>query len=128
MSTQEFCGGVDHDVCAVLDRADQIRCPEGAVHHQGEPVPVGDGCDLIQIWNVAVGVAQSLDVDGPGVVPDSALQLRQIMDVHEGGLDPVLGQGVGEQVVRAPVDGLLGHDVSAAGSQSLDGVGDGGGA
>ena len=50
------------------------------------------------------------------------------MGIDEGGLDPILGQGVGHQVEAAAVDGLLGHDVATVRGQRLDGVGDGCGA
>ncbi len=47
------------------------------------------------------------------------------MGIDEGGRDPVLGQGVGQKVEAAAVDGLLGHDVAAVGRERLDRVGDG---
>ena len=50
------------------------------------------------------------------------------MGVDEGGGGAVLGQGVGQQVIAAAVDGLLGHNVVARLSQGLNGVGDGGSA
>ena len=50
------------------------------------------------------------------------------MDVHKGSLNTVLGQGVGQQVIAAAVDGLLGHDMLSRLSQGLDDVSDGRGA
>ena len=86
---------------------------------------MSDGCDGINIRNITVGVAQSLEVDSLGVGLDSVLDLFQIVSVHKGGGDAELGQGVLQQVVAAAVDGLLSYDVVAGLSQCLDGVGDG---
>ena len=47
------------------------------------------------------------------------------MGVHKGSRYAELGQGVGQQIVTAAVDGLLGHDVVSGLSQGLNGVGDG---
>ena len=127
VAADELGGGVDHDVCAVLDGPDQIGGAEGVVDDQGQAVLVGDGGDGVDVGDVAVGVAQGLQVDCLGVVLDGALHLGQVVGVHKGGGDAVLGQGVGQQVVGAAVDGLLGHDVLAVPGQGLNGVGDGGG-
>ena len=88
-------------------------------------MPVGDGRDGVDIGNIGIGVAQSLQIDGLGVGPDGVLHLCQIVGIHKGGGHAELGQGMGEQVVAAAVDGLLGHDVVPRLGQSLDGVGDG---
>ena len=47
------------------------------------------------------------------------------MGVDKGSSHAELGQGVGQQVEAAAVDGLLGHDVVARLGQGLDGVGNG---
>ena len=128
VAPQKLGGGVDHHVGPVLDGADEVGGAEGVVHHQGDAVAVGDGGDGVQIGEVAVGVAQGLQVDRLGVGADGPLHLRQVVGVHKGGGDPEGGQGVGQQVIGAAVDGLLGHDVVPRLGQGLDGIGDGGGA
>ena len=127
MAADELGGGVDHDVCAVLDGTDQVRGAEGVINDQRQAVLVGDGCNGVDVGDVAVGVAQGLQIDGLGVGLDGVLHLGQVVGVHEGGGDAELGQGVLQQVVAAAVDGLLGHDVVTGLCQCLDGVGDGGG-
>ena len=119
---------MDHHVGPVFDGPDEVGGAEGVVHHQGDAVAVGDGGNGVQIREVAVGVAQSLQVDRLGVGADGPLHLRQVVGVHKGGGDPEGGQGVGQQVIGAAVDGLLGHDVVPRLGQGLDGIGDGGGA
>ena len=112
------------DVRAVLNGPDEVGGAEGVVDHQGQAAAVGDGGNGVNVRDVAVGVAQGLDKDGLGVLPDGPLQLRQVVGVHKGGLHAVGGEGVGQQVVAAAVDGLLRHDVVPALGQGLDGVGD----
>ena len=127
VATDELGGGVDDDVCAVLQGPDQVGGAEGVVDDQGQAVLVGDGGDGVNVGDVAVGVAQGLQVDGLGVVLDGVLHLGQVVGVHEGRGDAVLGQGVGQQVIGAAVDRLLGNNMLAGASQGLNGVGDGGG-
>ena len=35
MAADELGGGVNNDVCAVLQRADQVRGAEGVIHNNG---------------------------------------------------------------------------------------------
>ena len=100
---------------------------EGIIDDQRQAVLVRDGCNGIDIGDIAVGVAQSFQIDGLGVGLDGILHLSQIVCVHKGGGDAELGQGVLQQVVAAAVDGLLSHDVVTGLCQCFDGVGDGSG-
>ena len=83
---------------------------------------LGQGID---VGDVTVGVAQGLNVDGAGLGTDGALHFLQIVDVHEIGGNAEAGQGVGEQVVAAAVDGLLGDKVAAVLTQRFQHVGNG---
>ena len=105
--------------------ADEIGRAEGVVDDQGQTVPVGDGGDGVNVRDVAVGIAQRLQVNCLGVWPDCFLHLGQVVGVHKGGGDPELGQGVGQKVIAAAVNGLLGYDMLPRLGQSLDGVSDG---
>ena len=128
VAADELGCGVDHDVRAMLDGPDQVGGAEGVVHHHGQAVLVGDGGDGVNVGDVAVGVAQGLQIDGLGVGPDGVFHLRQVVGIHKGGAHAKLGQSVGQKVVGAAVDGLLGDDVVPLLGQSLDGIGDSGGA
>lgn len=81
----------------------------------------GDGID---VGDIRVGVAKGLEIDERSLRTDRRLDLGQIVDIHERGLDPKIGEGVGQQVVCAAVDGLLGNHVSPGASKRLDGEGD----
>ena len=104
MAADELGGRVDHDVCAVLDGADQVRGAEGVVDDQRQAVLVGNGGNGINVGDIAVGVAQGLQIDGLGVGLDGVLHLGQIVSVDKGGGHAELGQGVLQQVVAAAVD------------------------
>ena len=124
MSADEFGGGMDHDVRPVLDGPDKIGCAEGVVNDQRQAVGVGDLGNGINVRDVGVGVAQSLQIDCLGVGPDGSGDSLQVVGVHKSGLHSKLGQGVGQQVVTAAIDGLLGHNVIPRLGQRLDGIGD----
>ena len=108
----------------MLDGTDQVGRAEGVVDHQGQAVLVGDGRDGVDIRNIAVGIAQGFQIDGPGVFLNGAFHLAQVMGIHKGGGDAILGQGVAQQVEAAAIDGFLRHDMPAIGSQGFNGVGD----
>ena len=63
VAADELGSGVDDDVSAMLDGTDQIRGAEGVINDQRQAMLVSDGCDSINIRNITVGVAQSLEVD-----------------------------------------------------------------
>ena len=127
VAADELGGGMDDDICAVLNGTDQVRGAEGVIDDQRQAVLVRDGCNGIDIGDIAVGVAQSFQIDGLGVGLDGILHLSQIVCIDKGSGDTELGQGVLQQVVAAAVDGLLSHDVVTSLCQCFDGVGDGSG-
>ena len=86
---------------------------------------MGDGRNGVNVGDVAVGVAQGLQIDSLGVGLDGVLHPGKVVGVDKGGGDAEGRQGVGQQVEAAAVDGLLGHDVVPCLGQSLNGVGDG---
>ena len=98
MAADKLGGRVDHHIRPVLDGADQVRGAEGVVDHQRQPMSVGQGRDGIQVWDVAVGIAQGLQVDGFGVFLNGLLHLIQVMDIHKGGGNAVLGQCMGQRL------------------------------
>ena len=65
-------------------------------------VLVRDGGNDVDVGDIAVGVAQGLQIDSLGVGLDGILHLSQVMSVDEGGGNAELGQGVLQQVVAAP--------------------------
>ena len=125
VAAEELGCGVDDDVRTVLDGADEVGRAEGVVHHQRNAVLVRQLGQGVDVGDVTVGVAQRLNVDGAGLGADGALHFLQIVDVHEIGGNAEAGQGVGEQVVAAAVNGLLGDKVAAVLTQRFQHVGNG---
>ena len=75
VAAQELGGRVDHDIGAMRNGTDEIGRAEGVVDDQGQTVPVGDGGDGVNVRDVAVGIAQRLQVNCLGVWPDCFLHL-----------------------------------------------------
>ena len=123
MSADKLGGGVDHDVCPVLNGPDQIGGAEGVVDDQGQAMAVSNVCDGINVRDVAVGVAQSFQIDGFGVGLDGGGEFLQAVSIHKGGGYTELRQSVSQQIIAAAVDGFLGHDMIPRLGQSLNGVG-----
>ena len=66
---------------------------EGVVDHErAEPCLCAIFGDSVDIGDVGVGVAESLDVNGLGIVLDGAFQFFQIVCINEGGLNAELRQ------------------------------------
>ena len=55
VTADKLRGGMDDDIRAVLDGADEIRRAEGIVDHQRQTVAVRNLCNRIDIRNIAVG-------------------------------------------------------------------------
>ena len=103
VAADELGGGLDHDVSAVLQRAEQVRGGEGVVHNHRQVVLVGDFGDGFEVRQVGVRVAEGLEVDELGVL-------------------------LAQQVEGAAVDVLGGDDVVTGLGDVAHGVFDGGGA
>ena len=123
VSADKFCSGMDHYICAVFDGTDQIRGAEGIVDDQGQAVLMGNFCNSIDIGNIAVGIAQGLQVNRPGVFLNGVFHFTQVMGIYKSRVDAESRQRVFQQIETAAVDGLLGHDMPAVSRQCLHSVG-----
>ena len=124
MTADELGSRVNNDISTVLDRADEVRSTEGVVNYERQTVLVRNLCNSLDIRNIGIRVAESLDVNSLSVVLDSTFQLFQIVCINEGGLNAELRQSVCQQIIAAAVDGLLCYDVVAGLSKCLNGVSD----
>ena len=59
VAANKLGGGVDDDIGAVFNGPDEVGRAEGIVNYQGQAVPVGDGCNGVNVGDVAVGVARA---------------------------------------------------------------------
>ena len=122
MTADELGGGMNHDVGAVFQRANQVRRSEGVVDDHRNLVLVGDFRNSLNVRDVGIGIAESLDQDKLGVVLDGSLNFVQVVDIHEGGIHTEGAKGVLQQVVGTAIDGALCHHVVALTGEGRNGV------
>ena len=125
VTADKLGGGMNDYVRAVLERTDKVGCAEGVVDNERQAVRVGDLCQSVDVGDVAVGIAEGLDVDRLCVGLNRRRDLLEIMDVDKSGVDAVKRKRVRQQVGRAAVDRLLSYYVLALLGKRLDGVCDG---
>ena len=111
MAADELRRRVDNDVRAVLDGADEIGRAEGVVNDDGKRMLVRNFCDRVDVGNIAVGIAEGLEVNGLRVGLNGCFDLRKIVCVHKRRRHAEGFECMGEQIIRAAVDGLLADDV-----------------
>ena len=119
MAPDELGGRVNHDIRPVLDGPEQIGGGEGAVHHQGDAMGMGDIGHRLYVDQIGVGIAQGLDENGLGVGANGRSEGAGLIRVHKGGGNAVVGQRMGQQIVAAAIDGFGRYDVVAGKGQIL---------
>ena len=65
MAADELSSRVNNDISAVLNRTDEVRGTEGVVDYERQTVLVRNLCDSLDIRNIRIRVAESLDVKPP---------------------------------------------------------------
>ena len=125
MAADEFGCGMNNDVCAVLDRTNEVWSCEGIIDNQRNLVLMCNFCKCFDIDNIRVRISEGLDVDGFCVLLNGCANLIQIEYINKCGADSVLRKSVRQQVVGTAVDVLCRYDVVALLRQVDDGVVDG---
>ena len=108
----------------MLDRSDKVRRAEGVVDYERQTVSVSDFGESVDVGNVAVGIAEGLDVDRLGVRLNCCCDFLEVMNINEGRFNSVERKGVREKIRRAAIDRLLSYDMIAVLCESLNRVGD----
>ena len=124
MAANEFSGGMNHDIRAVLNRPDHIRCSERIVNHKRNLMRMGNCGDGVNIRDIRIRIAQGLDKHGFCLFIDRAFDLVRILRVHESRTDSVSRKGVVQEVIAASVYGLLRYDIVPRPCQGKDGISD----
>ena len=94
MTADELGGGVDHNVCAMLNGTNPIGRAKGIVNHQRQSMPVGDIRDGVNVRNVAVWIAQRFQIDRLGIALNGPFHFRQIVRIHKRRRYAIVGQCV----------------------------------
>ena len=111
MTADELCGRVYYDVGTVLNGTDEVGRAKGIVNNEGQVVTVCHFGQCIDVGNVAIGIAESLCIDGAGVGPDGCLYSLKVVDIDYGVLNTLIGQRVGYQIVGAAIKVVGSYDV-----------------
>lgn len=122
VTAKEFRSRMYDDICTMLKRAEEVRRAEGVIDDYRQTVLMCDLGDGIYIWNVAVRIAESLEVDELGVVLDCILDFLQIMCINESRINTEFLQREFQEVVGAALDRLLCYDVVACLCEGGDSV------
>ena len=111
VAADELRRRVDDNVRAVFDGADEIGRAKGIIDDDGKRMLVRNLCNRVNVGNVAVGIAEGLEVNGLRVGLNGRFDLRKIVCVHKRRRHAEGLERMGEQIIRAAVDGLLADDV-----------------
>ena len=90
MAADEFCRGMEYDICAVLDRSYKVRSCECVVDNQRDLMCVGDGSQLLDINDIGVRVSKCLNMDCFCVLLDRILYFLVVERINEGCCHAVL--------------------------------------
>ena len=115
-----------HDVSAVLQRTNQIRCAESVVDDEGDAVLVGYGSHTFKVKHIGIWVTESLGIYYFCVGLDSSFQSLEVVDINYGIGNALRSQRVGNKVVGAAIEVVGSNDMVAILHDVLQGVGDGG--
>ena len=86
-------------------------------------VLVGDPGDQVDIRNITVRISERFKVNRAGVFFDRVFDFLRIMGVYECRADPVLREGMFQQVEASAVDRFLCDDMAAVCGKGLDRIG-----
>ena len=111
VTADELCSGMDNNVCAVLERTEEVRRCECGVYNKRNLMCMCNGCDLFNVNQRCVRVTDGLDEDGLCLIVNRVFKSALFIRVYERCGDAVLRERVLEQIVGAAVDGLRGNDV-----------------
>ena len=75
---------MNHDVCSVLDRADEIWSAEGIIDDQWDVVAMSNLCQLIDICHIRVWISESLCIESLGIVLNGCLYLLEVARIYDG--------------------------------------------
>src|SRR5690606_6817080 len=113
---------VYHDVGTVLDRAPQVGRRHGIVDDQRNARVVGDLGQLLDVGDIARGIADGLAEQRLGPAVDETGQTLEVVVVGETHLDAPSRQAVGKEVIGTAVELAGGDDVVTDFGDGLDGV------
>ena len=126
VAAYELGGGMNDDVRAIFDGADEVGGAKGVVNNQRDAVFMGNGGYFLDIDQIDAGVANGLNIKCLGFGADGCPKVFGIIGVYKRRLDAIAGEGVGKQVMGAAVKRAGRHDVVAGFGNVEYGIGNSG--
>ena len=123
VSANEFCGRMYHNVCPVLNGTDKVRRTESIIHDQRNPIFMGNGSYGIHIDNIGIGVSQSFNEYRLCIFTNRPFEIKKIGRIYKSGRYSISRQGMRQQVVCAPINGLGSHNMITGTGDILDSIG-----
>ena len=121
VAAEKFGDRVHHDVCTVLDRADEVRGGKRRIDHERETVSVSCVGNRLDVQHFDARVAKRLAVEELGVRSDRSNKCGRISRVDKGRGDTETGQRQIHHVVRPAVQVLRSNNVVTRAQQRGNG-------
>ena len=113
MAAQELRRRVDHDIHAVLDRAEQGRRQYGVIDDHRQASLVCYVREFAEIGHIVLRIADAFEVDRAGVPVSQLRDLLGLIRVEEADLDAEFLERLGKQRPGSTVEIGRGKEVSA---------------
>ena len=121
MTANEFGCGMYDNICAVFNRANQIRCREGRVDDQRNAVLMRNLCNRFDVDDIGIRVAEGFNEDCFRVFLNGSLECAFFLRVNKGCRNAGgKRKRVSQKVVSSAVDGLGSYDMFTAACERTD--------
>ena len=112
MTADKFRCGVNHQICTMFDRPDQIRCCKCRIYYQRNIVSVRDLCHLLQIDQIWIRISKCLYKYRFCIFLNGCLKRSFFLRVHKRCCHIVCERkSMRQKIVCAAVDGLGCHNM-----------------
>ena len=83
VATDEFCCGMNNDICAVLNRSYEVWCCKCIIYNKRNFMFVSDFCKSLNIYNIRIWVSKSLNINSFCVLLDRILHFLEIEYINK---------------------------------------------
>ena len=122
MSADEFCCGMNNDICAVLNWANQVWGCKCIVDYQRNLMLMSDICQCLDIHYIRVRVTKCLNVKCFCIVLDCCFYFVNIKRIYKCSLDAVLRKCVLQQVEGTTINIFCCYDMISGLSKIFNGI------
>ena len=74
---------------------------------------MGKLCQSVHIRDITVWVTKGFNINGSGIVLNSSFHFVRLMNIDKGGCDAKVRKRMCQQIVAAPVNRFLDHEMAA---------------